>query len=77
VDARDTAFRHSAHSLATTLPLPPPQEWFSLSDAEVSKYDKVAKADILKAYRMMELARQFENACNQAYMQVRVKGGQG
>lgn len=41
------------------------QLFFGLSAAELAKYDDVSKADLLKAYTMMELSRQFENACNQ------------
>lgn len=41
------------------------QLFFGLSAAELVKYDEVSKADLLKAYTMMELSRQFENACNQ------------
>ena len=41
------------------------QLFFGLSAAELAKYDEVSKADLLKAYTMMELSRQFENACNQ------------
>merc|ERR1719197_1475002 len=34
----------------------------------------VSKEDLLKAYEMMQLCRQFENACNQAYMQGHIRG---
>merc|ERR1719163_608473 len=34
----------------------------------------VSKEDMLKAYEMMQLCRQFENACNQAYMQGNIRG---
>merc|ERR1719502_301926 len=34
----------------------------------------VSKEDMLKAYEMMQLCRQFENACNQAYMQGHIRG---
>merc|ERR1719316_2225104 len=39
-------------------------------DADVT----VSKEDMLKAYEMMQLCRQFENACNQAYMQGHIRG---
>lgn len=44
---------------------------FGMSAAELAKYDALSKEDLLKSYTMMQLCRQFENACNQAYMQVR------
>jgi pyruvate dehydrogenase E1 component alpha subunit len=49
-------------------------ERFGLSSTEVSKYDNVAKGDATKGYTMMQLCRQFENACNQAYMQGNIRG---
>lgn len=49
-------------------------ENFGLSDEALSKYDDVSKEDLLKAYEMMQLSRQFENACNQAYMQGNIRG---
>lgn len=50
------------------------QARFGLSAAELAKYDGLSKEDALKAYTMMELSRQFENACNQAYMQGKIRG---
>jgi hypothetical protein len=47
---------------------------FGLSESQLSKYDGVGKEDLLKAYTMMQLCRQFENACNQAYMQGKIRG---
>lgn len=41
---------------------------------DVSKFNDVSKADMAKAYEMMLLCRQFENACNQAYMQGSIRG---
>merc|ERR1719261_1296033 len=38
-----------------------------------SSYE-VTKKEMLKAYEMMQLCRQFENACNQAYMQGHIRG---
>ena len=49
-------------------------ERFGLSSADVNKYDSVEKSDSVKAYTMMQLCRQFENACNQAYMQGNIRG---
>lgn len=50
------------------------QENFHLTAAQLSKYDKVEKDDLLRAYEMMLLSRNFENACNQAYMQGNIRG---
>jgi len=47
---------------------------FKLSSEQLQKYDDVSKEDLLKAYEMMQLCRQFENACNQAYMQGNIRG---
>jgi len=44
------------------------------SSVEVAKYDTVDKSDATKGYTMMQLCRQFENACNQAYMQGNIRG---
>jgi len=42
---------------------------FGIEESKLSEYDIIPKADLLNAYEMMQLCRQFENACNQAYMQ--------
>ena len=42
---------------------------FGISDEELKQYDEVSDERMLEAYEMMQLCRQFENACNQAYMQ--------
>mmetsp|Transcript_19290 Transcript_19290/g.54843 ORF Transcript_19290/g.54843 Transcript_19290/m.54843 type:complete len:795 (+) Transcript_19290:35-2419(+) len=47
---------------------------FGFTEEELSKYDAIQKDDLLKAYEMMQLCRQFENACNQAYMQGNIRG---
>ena len=49
-------------------------ERFGLSSADVGKYDTVSKLEATKGYTMMQLCRQFENACNQAYMQGNIRG---
>jgi len=41
---------------------------------EVDSFSDLTKEDLLDAYRMMVLCRQFENACNQAYMQGLIRG---
>ena len=47
---------------------------FGFSDADLKKFDTIEKDDFSKAYEMMQLCRQFENACNQAYMQGNIRG---
>jgi 2-oxoisovalerate dehydrogenase E1 component len=47
---------------------------FGLSPAELAKYDKIDKKALLEGYEMMTLSRNFENACNQAYMQGHIRG---
>lgn len=41
---------------------------------EVVPKGELSKDDLIKAYRMMVLCRQFENGCNQAYMQGLIRG---
>eukprot|EP00308_Calcidiscus_leptoporus_P008379 CAMPEP_0119380184 /NCGR_PEP_ID=MMETSP1334-20130426/55938_1 /TAXON_ID=127549 /ORGANISM="Calcidiscus leptoporus, Strain RCC1130" /LENGTH=798 /DNA_ID=CAMNT_0007399925 /DNA_START=18 /DNA_END=2414 /DNA_ORIENTATION=- len=47
---------------------------FKFSEEELNQYDTISPEDLLKAYEMMQLCRQFENACNQAYMQGHIRG---
>ncbi len=47
---------------------------FLLSKSDIQKYEKVSTDDLLKGYEQMQLARLFENACNQAYMQGNIRG---
>merc|ERR1719199_460107 len=47
---------------------------FGIGDSELKKYDAVNDEALLEAYEMMQLCRQFENACNQAYMQGNIRG---
>merc|ERR1719238_2116838 len=47
---------------------------FKLTEEELKKYDEVSGEDLTKGYEMMQLCRQFENACNQAYMQGHIRG---
>lgn len=44
---------------------------FGLTSEEADKYEHIEKEDLIQAYAMMQLSRQFETACNQQYMQVR------
>lgn len=41
---------------------------------DTTKFESLSKADLLKGYQMMILCRNFENACNQAYMQGNIRG---
>lgn len=47
---------------------------FGFDPASKSTYDDISKEDQLKGYEMMQLCRAFENACNQAYMQGKIRG---
>lgn len=47
---------------------------FGMSSSQIKEYENISKADILKAYDMMQLCRQFENACAQNYMQQHIRG---
>ena len=63
---------------------PPQVEWtqikddlknvFGLTEEELAKYDDISKDDQMAGYEMMQMCRQFENACNQAYMQGNIRG---
>ena len=41
---------------------------------DIKKYENLSKEDALDCYETMQLCRQFENACNQAYMQGHIRG---
>ncbi|KAJ1485364.1 pyruvate dehydrogenase [Baffinella frigidus] len=41
---------------------------------QVAKYDNINKEDLMASYAMMQLCRQFENTCNQQYMQGNIRG---
>jgi len=47
---------------------------FGIAEEKLKTYDVIEAEDFLKAYEMMQLCRQFENACNQAYMQGHIRG---
>lgn len=47
---------------------------FGMDDSKFADYSTISKDDQLKGYEMMQLCRQFENACNQAYMQGKIRG---
>ena len=52
------------------------QEAFGYSPAEVATYESMDqdKEALLQLYKAMQLARGFENACNQQYMQGKIRG---
>eukprot|EP00980_Cylindrotheca_fusiformis_P003651 scaffold818_cov136-Cylindrotheca_fusiformis.AAC.17 len=53
------------------------QEAFGYSAEEVAEYYDSLESDkegLMKLYRAMQLARGFENACNQQYMQGKIRG---
>eukprot|EP00550_Attheya_septentrionalis_P002704 CAMPEP_0198291538 /NCGR_PEP_ID=MMETSP1449-20131203/9035_1 /TAXON_ID=420275 /ORGANISM="Attheya septentrionalis, Strain CCMP2084" /LENGTH=816 /DNA_ID=CAMNT_0043990191 /DNA_START=18 /DNA_END=2468 /DNA_ORIENTATION=- len=53
------------------------KEAFGYSDAELAVYNDELENDkeaLMKLYRAMTLARAFENACNQQYMQGKIRG---
>merc|ERR1719230_1712267 len=50
------------------------KENFGLTEKDISKYDDLSKEELISAYRMMLLCRQFESACSQAYMQSKIRG---
>ena len=47
---------------------------FGFSDDHLAQYDAVSDGDLADAYETMQLCRQFENACAQAYMQGSIRG---
>lgn len=47
---------------------------FGMDESKSADYSTISKEDQLKGYEMMQLCRQFENACNQAYMQGKIRG---
>jgi len=47
---------------------------FKIPEDKLKQYDEINQEDLLKSYEMMQLCRQFENACNQAYMQGHIRG---
>merc|ERR1719183_1058286 len=51
-------------------------ESFGYTDSEIADYEKLDsdKAGLLKTYESMQLARLFENACNQQYMGGKIRG---
>ena len=50
------------------------EEQLGFSQERLATYDDVTTDDLSDAYEMMQLCRQFENACNQAYMQGNIRG---
>ena len=52
------------------------KENFGYSDADLKSYESLEtdKEGLMKLYKAMQLARGFENACNQQYMQGKIRG---
>lgn len=50
------------------------EDVFRISYGDIQKFNVVSNQDYLKAYEMMLLCRNFENACSQAYMQGHIRG---
>jgi len=51
-------------------------ENFGYTAADIAEYETLDtnKEDLMKIYRAMQMARGFENACNQQYMQGKIRG---
>ena len=47
---------------------------FGATDAELKRAEALSDEDLSKAYYMMQLCRDFENECNQAYMAGKIRG---
>lgn len=47
---------------------------FGINAKKLNEYDQLNTSEILDAYESMQMARQFENACSQAYMQGHIRG---
>jgi TPP-dependent pyruvate/acetoin dehydrogenase alpha subunit/pyruvate/2-oxoglutarate/acetoin dehydrogenase E1 component len=50
------------------------EEQLGFSQERLATYDDVTADDLSDAYEMMQLCRQFENACAQSYMQGSIRG---
>ena len=50
------------------------EEQLGFSQERLATYDDVTTDDLSDAYEMMQLCRQFENACAQSYMQGSIRG---
>ena len=50
------------------------KEAFGMTEAEIAAAGDLSDEDLTEAYTTMQLCRQFENACNQAYMQGNIRG---
>ena len=47
---------------------------FGATEAELKRAESLSDEDLSKAYYMMQLCRDFENECNQAYMAGKIRG---
>jgi len=53
------------------------KESFGYTEAQIAEYESALDGDkgaLMKLYKAMQLARGFENACNQQYMQGKIRG---
>ena len=53
------------------------QETFGYTAEQVAEYNDALESDkegLMKLYKAMQMARGFENACNQQYMQGKIRG---
>ena len=50
------------------------EEQLGFSQERLATYDEVTTDDLADSYEMMQLCRQFENACAQSYMQGSIRG---
>ena len=50
------------------------KEEFGATDEELKRCEDLSDEDLNKAYYMMQLCRDFENECNQAYMAGKIRG---
>jgi pyruvate dehydrogenase E1 component alpha subunit len=47
---------------------------FGMSDSDIAEAGALSDEEISEAYTMMQLCRDFENECNQAYMAGKIRG---
>ena len=49
-------------------------EKFGMSDEDIQAAGKLSDEELSDAYTMMQVCRDFENECNQAYMAGKIRG---
>ena len=47
---------------------------FGMSDSDIAEAGALSDEELSEAYKMMQLCRDFENECNQAYMAGKIRG---